>query len=194
MASLTNQYDPDAGVPGDFEIFEAGVYPLELVESDIKPTNAGTGKLFTYKIRITNGELEDRLIFGQLNLQNPNAIATKIGQEEFRVIREVTGVLEPDDTTDLHFREFQGVVKVTSAKLKKDKPANSTNEDDYYPPKNEVDWGKTYKLFASGEAPAEPKVAANDNAEKQKPAPAETVAPAPGAAPKKAAWPRKPSK
>jgi hypothetical protein len=181
MASLNGQYDPDAGVPGTFETFAPGPQMLELTESDIVPTTAGTGKLLKYKIRITYGELEDRLIFGQMNLQNPNPVATKIGQEEFRALREVTGVLEPEDTQDLHFKQFVGYVKLTPAKGD-------------YDAKNEVDWGKTYKLFSDGvtsvEAagtPTEP-VAANDN----KPAAAKAAPKAaPAGAPKKAAWPRK---
>lgn len=179
MASLNGKIDPNAEAPGDFEVFEAGIYPLELTESDIKATKAGTGELFTYKIRITGGDLEDRLIFGQLNLVNPNEIATKIGQSEFLALRTVVGVLEPDDTDELHFREFQGVVKITPAKGD-------------YKAKNEVDWGKTLKLFNGEEVkPA----AANDNvapaakaANDNKPAAAKA---APKAAPAKAAWPRK---
>lgn len=173
MASLNGQYDPDAGVPGDFEVFEAGNYPMELVESDIVATKAGTGKLLKYKLRITQGDLEDRLIFGQMNLQNPNPIATKIGQEEFRALREVVGVLEPEDTQDLHFKEFIGVVKVTPAKGE-------------YKAKNEINWGATYKLHAGEDAEKPKPVAANDNAAPAKPAndnkPKSTA---------KAPWPRK---
>jgi hypothetical protein len=175
MANLNGQYDPDAGVPGSFEIFAAGPQPMEFTETDIIPTKAGTGKLLKYKLRITQGDLEDRLVFGQMNLQNPNPVATKIGQEEFRAAREVTGVLEPEDTQDLHFKEFVGYVKVTPAKGD-------------YDAKNEIDWGKTYKIFTDGVGSVAPKehAAANDN----KPAtPAAKAAPA--GKPAKAAWPRK---
>lgn len=181
MASLQNKIDPNAEAPGDFEVFDAGNYPMELVESDIKATSAGTGELLTYKIRITDGELKERLIFGQLNLTNPNAIATKIGQGEFLAMRTVIGVLEPEDTDELHFREFIGVVKVTPPKLKK----GSTT--DYYSAKNEVDWGKTLKLF-NGEEVAP--VAANDNVPKaQVAAKAAPAKPAP--ATRRASWPPK---
>jgi hypothetical protein len=173
MASLNNTHiDPDAGVPGSFEIFAAGPQPMEFTETDIVPTKAGTGKLLKYKLRITQGDLEDRLVFGQMNLQNPNPVATKIGQEEFRAAREVTGVLEPEDTQDLHFKEFIGYVKIT--------PANGD-----YVAKNEIDWGKTYKIHAEGVDAVAPPAPANDN----KPAPAAKAAPK--AAPAKAAWPRK---
>lgn len=181
MASLNGQYDPEAGVPGSFEVFAAGPQPLEFTETDIVSTKAGTGKLLKYKLRITQGELEDRLVFGQCNLQNPNPIATKIGQEEFRAMREVTGVLEPDDTQDLHFKEFIGYVKVVPAKGD-------------YDAKNEVDWGKTYKIHSEGiDSVVKHAVAANDNAASKAPANDNKAAPAKtaAAAPKKAAWPRK---
>lgn len=179
MASLNGQYDPDAGVPGTFEVFAAGPQPMEFTETDIVATKAGTGKLLKYKLRITQGDLEDRLVFGQCNLQNQNPIATKIGQEEFRAMREVTGVLEPEDTQDLHFKEFIGYVKVTPAKGD-------------YDAKNEIDWGKTYKIHSEGIDSVVKPTAANDNEAGKAPAndnkaPAKTAA----VAPKKAAWPRK---
>lgn len=176
MASLNGQYDPDAGTPGTFEVFAAGPQPLEFTETDIVPTKAGTGKLLKYKLRITQGDLEDRLVFGQCNLQNPNPVATKIGQEEFRAMREVTGVLEPEDTQDLHFKEFIGYVKVTPAKGD-------------YDAKNEIDWGKTYKIFKEGVDSVKPPAVANDNTPGK--APANENKPAAVTAPKKAAWPRK---
>lgn len=181
MASLNGQYDPDAGVPGTFEVFEAGPQPMEFVETDIVPTKAGTGKLLKYKLRITQGDLEDRFVFGQMNLQNPNPVATKMGQEEFRAAREVTETLEPEDTGDLHFKEFIGYVKVTPAKGD-------------YDAKNEIDWGRTYKIFSEGIDSVAPKTeTANDNVAEKTPANDNKKAAAKPAATtvKKAAWPRK---
>ena len=181
MASLNGQYDPDAGTPGTYEVFAAGPQPVEVIESDIVATKAGTGKLLKYKIRITEGDLEDRFIFGQMNMQNPNPIATKIGQEEFRALREVTGVLDPEDTQDLHFKQFIAFVKVTPAKGD-------------YDAKNEIDWGKTYKIHTDGVESITP-TAANDNAspanDNAAPATKATTTKPKAAAPAKAAWPRK---
>lgn len=181
MASLNGQYDPDAGVPGVYEVFAAGPQPMEVVESDIVPTKAGTGKLLKYKVRITEGEYEDRLVFGQFNLVNPNPVATKIGQEEFHALREVVGVLEPEDTQDLHFKQFIGFVKITPAKGE-------------YAAKNEIDWGKTYKIHTDGVDSVATPPAANDNAapanDNAKPAAATKPAAAKAGA-AKAPWPRK---
>lgn len=176
MASLRGEYDTDAGTPGDFDVFEAGTYPVELVESDIVPTKAGTGKMFKYRLRVTQGEMENRLVFGQMNIQNPSAVAAKIGSEEFRALREIVDVMDPDDTADLHFIEFMAVVKVTPDKGE-------------YKAKNEVNWGATYKLFSNpdGAAPANDNVkVANDNVA-AKVEPVKRVA----AAGTKGAWPKK---
>jgi hypothetical protein len=186
MSNLSGLYDENANTAGDFEPLPAGIYTLELIESDIAATSAGTGKLFKYKASVVEGERKESLVFGQMNLQNPNPTATKIGQEEFASLRLVTGTPSPEDTADLHFRAFQAVVKVEPAKKVGDKE---------YGPRNAIDWGKTTKLFKGEEvkvpgatandnaAPA--KTAANDNAEK----PAAAAKPAGGA--KKGAWPRK---
>ncbi len=186
MANLNGAYDPDAELPGDFEVLEGGVYPAQLIESDIAPTKAGTGKLFKYKGEIIDGELKGRFLFGQMNLQNPNAVATKIGQGEFAALRLVTGVASPEDTTDLHFKAFQAVVEVEPGKT-----VNGTT----YKARNVINWGKTAKLFSGEEVTVAP-TAANDN--KAGAAPAKDNKPVAAAEPKKAAaagakgaWPKK---
>lgn len=197
MASLNGYIDPDAGTPGTFEVFAAGPQMLEFTESDIAATNDGKGTLLKYRIRVTEGDDEDRLIFGNLMIQhkesgsNPKmATAVKMGQEAFKAARAVTGVSdEIDDTQDLHFKAFIGYVKVTPPKTGKDGVT--------YDAKNEVDWGKTYKYLTDGVttvADAGQPVAANDNVAQPKAAndnkPAAAKA-APKGAPAKGAWPRK---
>lgn len=197
MASLNGYVDPDAGTPGTFETFAAGPQMLELIESDIAATNDGKGMLFKYRINVTEGDQEGRLIFGNIMLQhkesgsNPKmATAVKMGQEAFKAIREVTGVPDPEDTQDLHFKGFVGYVKITPAKGQ-------------YEAKNEVDWGKTYKYLTDGittveDASAWPK-AANDNAKPANDNVQSTAVggrvpaakPAPKGTPAKGAWPRK---
>lgn len=174
MANLNGAYDQDAELPGDFEVIPADRYPLQLIESDIAPTKAGTGKLFKYKTEVLDGDYKGRFIFGQMNLQNPNPTATKIGQSEFAALRLVTQTPNPEDTADLHFKAFDGIVKIEPAKGE-------------YKARNAIDWAKTAKLFNGEEVSIPP--AANDNA-----APATTAATKPAAATggaKKAAWPRK---
>lgn len=181
MASLNGVYDENAELPSEFEVFEAGVNPTQLIEGDIVATKAGDGKLYKFKAEIYDGENKGRLVFGQVNLQNKNATATKIGQSEFAAIRLVTGVPNPEDTADLNFKAFDAVIEVEPAK---------TVNGQTYKARNVINWAKTAKLF-QGEDVTVKSAPANDNA-----APAEeknpVVASKPaGGAGKKGAWPRK---
>lgn len=148
MASLNNAYDPEAALPSDRDPIPAATYPVELTETDIVPTKAGNGTLLKYTASVTDGEQKGRLIWGQLNLENSNATAQEIGQSEFRAMREVTGVLSPEDTEELHFKQFNAVIDVEPAKGE-------------YKAKNQINWRKTVKLLEGGEAT--PPAAANDN-------------------------------
>lgn len=138
MASLVNAYDPEAALPSDRDPFPANTYPLELTESDVVPTKAGTGQLFKFTAQVTDGDHKGRLVWGQMNLQNANPTAQEIGQSEFRALREVTGVLAPDDTQDLHFKQFMAVVDIEPAKGD-------------YKAKNQINWRKTAKLLEGGD-------------------------------------------
>lgn len=155
MGSLSGNYDPNAEAPKGFDVFPAGNYPLEMVEGEIKPTKAGTGKLFKHKFRVTSGDYEGRLIFGQFNLLNPNPQAQEIGQGEFAVLREAVGVPDPDEPEDMFFKEFVAVVKIKPPK-------------DGYDAQNQVNWSATYKLLKgqatpAGKTPVTSPPAANDN-------------------------------
>lgn len=186
MSNLNGLYDQEDALPSDFEAFDSGVYPLQLIESDIAPTTAGTGKLFKYKSEIIDGEHKGRLIFGQINLQNPNDTAQRIGKGEFAALRLVTGVPNPDDTTELHFKQFDAVVEIEPES--KDKKTGKT-----YKARNVINWGKTAKLFQGEDVTVAP-TAANDNvagaapANDNKPAAAVKPKPATGG---KGAWPKK---
>jgi hypothetical protein len=152
MGSFSGKYSDEDQAPSGFEPFPAGIYELELVEGEVKPTAAGTGEIFKHKIKVIAGEFEGRLIFGNMNLTNPNAQAETIGRGEFKALREVVDVISPDEPEELCFRRFTGVVKI--------KPAAKG-----YDASNAVDWGKTYKLFKGELTPekAVGTVAANDN-------------------------------
>lgn len=140
MADLNGMYDENAALPSDRDPFPAGVYPIQVIESDVGPTKNGKGTILKFKAEVIDGEHKGRLVFGQMNLQNENATAMEIGQSEFRALREVTGVLAPDDTQDLHFKQFQAHIEIEPAKGE-------------FKAKNQIHWRKTVKLLEDG-APA----------------------------------------
>lgn len=152
-------YDPNASLPSDREPFPKGDYPVELIETDVVPTKKGDGQLLKYTAQVVDGEHKDRRVWGQMNLINPNAQAQDIGQREFRALREVTGVPNPDDTEELHYKQFLAAIDVEPAKGE-------------FKAKNSINWGRTVKLAGGGAAPT----AANDNEPQQQAATAKPAA------------------
>jgi hypothetical protein len=152
MADIRGAYNPEAELPSDRDPFAGGTYPLELTETDVVPTKAGTGQLFKFTAQVADGEHKGRLVWGQMNLQNQNPTAQEIGQSEFAALRAATGVLNPEDTQDFHYKLFQAVVEIEPAKGD-------------YKAKNQINWRKTAKLADGGDVPQGKSApeAANDN-------------------------------
>lgn len=84
----------------------AGEYQMEIVESDYAANSKGTGMLLKLKAQIVGGEYDQRPYFINMSLEHENAQAQEIGQRDFAGLRRATGVLNPNDTVELHRRVF----------------------------------------------------------------------------------------
>lgn len=102
MADLSgfdaNQVEPT----GDFEPIPAGKYQAVIIDSEMKPTKAGTGSYLQLTFQIIDGEYKNRLLWTRLNLDNPNATAVQIARAELSAICRAVGVLTPKDSVELH--------------------------------------------------------------------------------------------
>lgn len=106
MASIGGSYNPDAEPSSGFTPLPAGEYTLEIVESEYKATSKGTGMLLACKAQVVGGDHEGRPFYINYNLENDNETAQEIGQRDFAGLRRATGVLAPDDSEELHFKQF----------------------------------------------------------------------------------------
>jgi len=93
-----NQVEP----AGDFEPIPAGKYLAVIIESEMKPTKAGTGNYLQLTFQVIEGPFQNRLLWARLNLDNPNDTARKIAQGELSAICRAVGVLAPNDSLELH--------------------------------------------------------------------------------------------
>lgn len=160
----------------DFEDLPAGVMDFEIEASDVVetgPENARTGSGMKYTANVlAPAEVEGRKFFGFINLENVNADAQRIGQEEFaRLCRAIWGDDVPEevtDTEDLHFHRYR--VKLGMGKPSKKKNADGTP---MYPARMEV---KRYYYPGDETMPdpgldaAQPAKPANDNRAAARPA------------------------
>lgn len=135
---------------------------LEVIESDVAKTSAGTGTVLKLVIQINApDQYKGRKIWTNINIENPNATAQEIGQKELASLCRAIGVREVSDSEELHFKEF--TAKVGMSKERKDAVTGKT-----YDPRPEI---KRYYFPDLNEVP-EPKAAAtaaaaapaNDNA------------------------------
>lgn len=117
MAALGQSYNPDAEPSsGSFEPLPAGDYTLEIVESDYTANAKGNGMVLKLTTQVVDGEFANRKLFVNLNLEHENEKAQDIAQREFAALRRAVGVLNPNDSEELHFKAFVAKVGVEKRK------------------------------------------------------------------------------
>lgn len=112
---------PDQG----FDVLPAGWYKALVEKSDVKPTKDGSGAYVSVEYKIIDGQFSGRKIFGRFNIQNANPMAVEIGYKQLSALAHAVGVLQVQDSSQLHNIPLQIRLKLVPAK-------------DEYEPKNEV--------------------------------------------------------
>ena len=82
----------------------AGKYQAFIIDSEMKETQAGTGRYMTFTWQIVGGDYQDRKVWSLHNLENPNPKAVEIARKELSSICRAVGVMKPDDGADLYNR------------------------------------------------------------------------------------------
>ncbi|MHC4214687.1 MAG: DUF669 domain-containing protein [Planctomycetota bacterium] len=86
----------------EFEPIPAGKYLAVITNSEMKPTKAGTGNYLELTFQIIEGEYKNRNLWSRLNLENPTPKAVEIALAELSSICRAVGVMEPNDSVELH--------------------------------------------------------------------------------------------
>ncbi|MBI9017341.1 MAG: DUF669 domain-containing protein [Phycisphaerae bacterium] len=124
MANLNgfnaNNVEPDAG----FEPIPAGKYPVVITKTEMKPTKNGDGSYLEIELAVTEGEFQGRLVWDRLCLDHPNRQTVEIACSKLSAICRAVGVMEPQDSVDLH-----NIPLVITVKLKeREDNGDLTNE------------------------------------------------------------------
>lgn len=89
----------------------AGVYTTLIVDSEVKPTKSGgTQAIFT--LQVADGQFAGRKVFARLNVRNASAEAERIGQAQLSALCHAAGVLQLQDTAQLHGKVVRAKVTV----------------------------------------------------------------------------------
>lgn len=139
----------DAPEPtNDFDPIPAGDYPMRVINSEMKDTKDGTGKMLVLEMDITDGPCAGRKHWERFNLVNKNAQAVEIAQRSLAQLCLAVGKVSVDDSDELHMLPFIAKMKVT-------------------PPKGDYAAGNqiaAYKEAAGGKAAAKPAASAGAGA------------------------------
>ncbi|MCA9267838.1 MAG: DUF669 domain-containing protein, partial [Planctomycetales bacterium] len=114
MADLRGFNAGEVEPASDFDPLPAGKYLAVITESETKANKAGTGSYLQFTFQIIDGEHKGRLLWGRLNLDNPNQTAVKIARGELSAICRAVGVMQPKDSVELH--DLPLVIKVKCKK------------------------------------------------------------------------------
>lgn len=126
MAFLGQVFKPeDAPVSeNSFDPIPAGEYQCTVKGAELKQTKAGTGAYISLQLGIDGPTHTGRVVFTNLNIQNPNEVAERIGREQLGQIQRAAGLGPVEDSDQLIGAQM--AIKVT------------VKNDPTYGPGNEV--------------------------------------------------------
>lgn len=98
-----------------FEPIPPGRYNVMITDSEMKETKAGTGSYLKLTFRVEDEQYKGRLIWSNLNLDNPNPKAVEIAQRDLSAICRACGLDMIEDSVELHGITISGQVKIRPA-------------------------------------------------------------------------------
>lgn len=114
MAQLS--FDATTVSPSEsIEAIPAGWYNAQIDQSEMKPTKDGSGSYLELRFSVLDGQYANRKVFGRLNLRNANPVAQEIAYKQLSAICHATGVLQVQDSQQLHGRPMKIKVSVRAA-------------------------------------------------------------------------------
>ena len=100
--------DPNVG----FDPIPAGEYPVVISASERKTTKAGNGSFLALELQVVSGPFQNRKLWDNLNLDNPNAQTVQIARGTLSAICRAIGVLTPKDSIELHNKPLVAKVAI----------------------------------------------------------------------------------
>jgi hypothetical protein len=157
------------------EAIPPGWYTAQMSASEMKPTSGGDGEFLNCEFAIlAPQEFAARKVFTRLNLQNKNPVAVEIAYRTLSAICHAVGVIQVDDSAQLHNRPMQIKVKL--------RPAGIGADNQHHEASNEINGYKAVEAIGAtpmSMPPASPVAPGGW----QPPATPATPAPTPAAAP-----------
>lgn len=109
-----------------YQLLPAGWYTAQVTESELVPLNSGNGTALKLTFELLSDGYRNRKVWVRLNVQHNNPKAETIAQQQLRELCESIGLVQMQDTVELHNKPVQVKVKVRKS------------EDPQYEDQNEI--------------------------------------------------------
>ncbi len=90
----------------------AGVYLAQAVESDVRALKSGNGTALAVTFQVLQGPYAGRKVFANINVQHTSPEAERIGQSQLSALCHAVGVINLQDSVQLHMRPVMIRVKI----------------------------------------------------------------------------------
>ena len=84
-----------------FEALPAGWYQVHITGAELRNTKAGTGSYIAVRYDVLGPTHQGRVVFGNLNIRNPNPKAEEIGRQQLGSLMRAIGLAQVSDTDQL---------------------------------------------------------------------------------------------
>ena len=104
MAFLSQSFDVSElpqSTGGGFDPLPAGWYSVKVTGAELKNTKAGTGQYIAVRYDVLGPTHQGRVVFGNLNIKNPNPKAEEIGRQQLGDLMRAIGLAKVTDTDQL---------------------------------------------------------------------------------------------
>jgi len=148
MADLYGFNAEEHDTSDNFTPIPNGNYKCILESSEMKETKAGDGEYLKCKFLVVEGDKDGRKLFHNINLKNPNPIASEIGKKDLAKICKAVNVKTPKDSSELH--NIPMILKVVVVKDDYKGEGQMKNEIKHFSPVGEA--SQTASPAVSGES------------------------------------------
>lgn len=107
--------DLPVSINSNFEPLPEGWYTAAISGAEIKTTKSGNGQYINVKYTILGPTHQGRVVFGMINIKNPNPQAEEIGRQQLGEIMRAIGLAKVSDTDQLIGGNLSIKLKITPA-------------------------------------------------------------------------------